>query len=386
MLKVAIGHSNDPDSEMAITEVLEQCLEKCSHYSEPPIAGLLLAAIDFDHQMILDRIHETFPNIQLIGGTTDGELSSELQFHQDSLVFTLFCSADLQIQAGVGRHLSQDALVAAHQAIHQAQGKQEQQPKLCLTIPEGMGYDSNSLVEGLKAVLGDNFPIFGGATADQQRFKTCYQFFGREVLTNAAPVFLFYGNVKFSCGIAHGWQPIGKVAKLTQVGQNTIVEIDDQPALDLYDYYLQGLQPSPEYPLAIFEDHESDQFYLRSPIGSDRERGEIAFLTNLPVNTKVQIAFASHDDVLTATQTSFKIARDRYPGEHPEVALIFTCCTRRQILGTRTEEECKWINELSDENLAFAGFYTYGEIGPAETGGIVRLHHESFITLLLGTR
>ena len=57
MLKVTIGHSKDPDSESAISEIIEQCLEQCNADTPHPIAGLLLAAIDFDHQLILDRIH-----------------------------------------------------------------------------------------------------------------------------------------------------------------------------------------------------------------------------------------------------------------------------------------------------------------------------------------
>jgi hypothetical protein len=383
MLKVAVGHSNDPDSEVAVLEVIEQCLAQLSE-DTPPIAGLLLAAIDFEHQLILDRICDQFPNIALIGGTTDGEISSQLQFHQDSLVLTLFCSNDVQIQAGVGRHLSQDTLAGTLQSVTEAKGTNVQIPKLCLTIAEGMGYDCNAVVESLHQALGETFPVFGGATADQQRFDKSYQFFGREVLTDAVTVLLVYGDVKFSCGVAHGWQPIGKSAHLTKVGPNKVLEIDGDRALDLYDYYLKGLKPSPEYPLAIFEE-DGEQFYLRSPIGSDRETGEIEFLTNLPVNSKVQVASTSRDDVLVATQDSFKTALDRYPGpQDPEFALIFSCCTRRQILGTRTEEECQLINQLAPTNLSFMGFYTYGEIGPSETDGPVRLHHETFITLLLG--
>ncbi len=78
MLKVAVGHSNDPDSQLAIDEVLEQCISSLA--GEIPKAGLLFAAIDFDHALILQRIHQTFPDIELIGGTTDGEISSFLSF------------------------------------------------------------------------------------------------------------------------------------------------------------------------------------------------------------------------------------------------------------------------------------------------------------------
>ncbi len=57
MLHVAVGHSNDPDSESAIAEILAQCAETLA--GEIPNAGILISAIDFDHQLILDRIYET---------------------------------------------------------------------------------------------------------------------------------------------------------------------------------------------------------------------------------------------------------------------------------------------------------------------------------------
>ncbi len=384
MLKVTVGHSNDPDSESAISEVIEQCLAQQDSDTPAPIAALLLAAIDFDHQLILDYIHDKFPDIALIGGTTDGEMSSKLQFSQDSLVLTLFYSDNIQIQAGLGLNLSHDPVAGAAEAVAYGKGQNTEIPKLCLTIVEGIGCDSNAAVEGLKAVLGDRFPIFGGATADQQQFKMSYQFFGREVLTDAITLLFLYGDLQFSCGIVHGWKLIGKVATLTEVSSNSVVKIDGKSATDLYESYLHGLEPSPEYPLAIFE--ESGEFYLRLPVGSNRETGKINFLTNLPTNTQVQVAHATREDILAATQDSFKIAFDRYPGVEPDVALLFSCFARRLILGTRTQEECQWVSKLSQQELPFVGFYTYGEIGPMEIGGEVRLHRETFITLLLGTR
>jgi hypothetical protein len=100
MLKVAVGHSNDPDSQSAIDEVLEQCISSLA--GEIPKAGLLFAAIDFDHALILQRIHQAFPDIELIGGTTDGEISSVLEFQQDSLTLMVFCSDEIEIRQELG--------------------------------------------------------------------------------------------------------------------------------------------------------------------------------------------------------------------------------------------------------------------------------------------
>jgi hypothetical protein len=118
MFKVAVGHSNDPDSLEAIDEILEQCQQTLD--GEIPQAGILFAAIDFDHSLILQRINETFPNIELIGGTTDGEVSSILEFQQDSLTLMLFCSDEIEIRAAVGRNVSQSPVEIASQSVEES--------------------------------------------------------------------------------------------------------------------------------------------------------------------------------------------------------------------------------------------------------------------------
>ena len=50
MFKVAVGHSNDPDSLEAINETIEQCQQSLD--GEIPQAGILFAAIDFEHSLI----------------------------------------------------------------------------------------------------------------------------------------------------------------------------------------------------------------------------------------------------------------------------------------------------------------------------------------------
>ncbi|MGB7414772.1 MAG: hypothetical protein WA902_11250, partial [Thermosynechococcaceae cyanobacterium] len=70
MLKIAVGHSNDPDSAEAVNEVIAQCQADLA--GQPPQAGILCAAFDFDHALILERLNHAFPDLELIGGTTDG--------------------------------------------------------------------------------------------------------------------------------------------------------------------------------------------------------------------------------------------------------------------------------------------------------------------------
>ena len=54
MFKVVVAHSNDPDSVEAVAEILEQCLESLA--GETPQAGILFAACDFDHSLMVMKI------------------------------------------------------------------------------------------------------------------------------------------------------------------------------------------------------------------------------------------------------------------------------------------------------------------------------------------
>lgn len=186
MFKVAIGHSNDPDSLEAIAEVVEQCLHSLA--GEIPQAGLLFAAIDFEHSLILEQIYQQFPQLELIGGTTDGELSSTLGFQEDSLTLMLFCSDEIEIHAGIGEAISQSSTAAVQQAISQAKAKTNQDISLCLALADGLTSCGVAIVKILKQELGTNIPLFGGLTADRLNFQRTYQFCGKKVYTDAIAI------------------------------------------------------------------------------------------------------------------------------------------------------------------------------------------------------
>ncbi len=393
MLRAVVGHSNDPDSRSAITEVLEQCDK--SLLGELPKAGILFAAIDFDHALILDEIHQIYPELELIGGTTDGEMSSILGFEQDSLSLMLFCSDKITIRAGIGREISKDLNAAISMAVDRANLGCQDQIKLCITMPDSLTTSAVPVLEGLKQVLGKQVPIFGGLTADQWRFKQTYQFFHTEVCSDAIPILLFSGSVLFSHGIASGWNPIGKKGQITKVDRNVVYEIDGKPALDFYHHYLGQVPPSSEYPLAVFEaDSEyplavfeagKEPCYMRAPSGVyDLVSGSITFFGDIPDQAIVQITETTHENILSASQTSMMQAMENYPGQMPAAALFFSCASRRQILGSRTKEEYMRTQTDSTKALPSCGFYTNGEIAPLKQQGLSYFHNETFITLLLG--
>jgi hypothetical protein len=387
MLKVVVGHSDDPDSQDAILEVLEQCVNDLAGVI--PQAGILFTAIDFEHELILKEINQVFPEIDLIGCTTDGEASSVLGFQQDSLTLMLFCSNTVEISAGVGYGAKENPFAAAVQAVQQATAKMTNIPKLCITVPasyteSGSTTNGELILQGLKLALGSQMPILGGTAGDQFRFQKTYQFFHNQVLTDSLPVLIFSGDIKFSYGIACGWQPIGRKSIVTKSLGTVLYEIDGSTAMEYYQRYLGDRPPTAEYPLAVYEG-DSDRYYMRVPNTYDLETGSINFLGNVPENAIVQVTDIRRDEVIAAAETSLQNALANYPGTEPEAILLFSCCCRRWLLGTRAKEEYQLVKNALPQAIPICGFYTYGEFAPLEPHGSSYYHQETFVTLLLGT-
>jgi hypothetical protein len=384
MFSAIVGHSEETDAGAIAEELLDTCKSRLG--GTAPSAGLLFAAIDFDHQTLLCEINRAFPGIELIGCTTDGEISSELGFREDSAVLMLFASDSVDITAGVGRGLSKDVAGACRTAIDAAKAKTNRQPRLCISTPEGLTAEGQSITAALQETVGREIPVFGALAGDQWRLKSTRQFCGTEVLNDAVPALLFSGDFTFSYGVAYGWHQVGEVGRVTRATGATVYEIDGAPAIDFYRKYLgPAAKPTAELPLAILNPRDGIE-YLRASWGVvDEATGAVTFLAAVPDGARVRLTIADRDAILNGCAESLAIAKSNLPvGAEPTAALFFSCAARKILLGTRTEEELGLIRSGLDAALPVGGFYGYGEISPHmgdPTGS--KYHNESFVSLLI---
>ena len=384
MFEAYVGHSNDPDSSAAIAEVLQQCQTGLA--GKTPQAGVLFAAMDFDHSLILGQIQATFSGIELIGSTTNGEMSSVLGFQEDSLTLLVFCTDRLEIKAGLGRGLAQNTPLAVKEAIASATSQLSTPAQLCLTFPESIMVNGVSVLSALKQGLGTQLPILGAMAADDYNFTQTYQFFNSEVVSDAVPILLFAGELAYSHGVASGWQPLGKCGRVTKVVGNVILEIDGNRALDFYEHYLgDGGETTgyAVYALAVFE-VEQENFYLRAPSSYDATAGTLTFFSDIPVGARVQITQAARTEIVAAADTSLQQALEAYPGRSPAAALLISCAARRRLLGTQASAEYESIKAKLPPNLPCCGLYSFGEISPLDRASETQFHNQTFVTLLLG--
>jgi len=387
MLKVAVGHSEQIDAEDIMEEIVEQVEERLDGLT--PQAGLMFAAVDFEYEEILSAIQEKWPGVQIIGCTTDGELTSQLGFAEDSISLALFASDTIDITTGVGRNVSQDIGKAAQEAVAQAKEGTTKDPAFAIITPVSLTTSSEQIVMSFREALGSDTMLFGANAADQWQLKETTQFYGGEAVMDAVPLILFSGPVVFSGGVHSGWKPIGKSGKVTKAEANTVFEIDGAPALEFYKNLL-GPEaiPTGDRPLAVLTD-EGGIACLRASVEQyDPETGSVTFFGDIAEGATVQITVANRNEILEGTRASVQQAHEAFPsGKTPDAAIFFSCAGRKLLLGTKTEEEYTILKEeLGGEDIPAIGFYGYGEIGPAMEGDAgCEFHNETFVTVLIGS-
>ncbi len=384
MFFVAVAHSDEFDVPAILEDIERQCAAQLA--GRRPRAAILFAAIDIEHEALLAGLAMLWPGLELIGCTTDGEISSIHGFREDSASLILFGSDTVTIKAGLGRNAGADVDAACRQAVAGAVSDASRLARFCIALPDSMTASSQHIVTLLKRALGEEVPIFGGGAADQWRMKSTHQFFGTEVLSDAVPILVFSGPMRLSFAVASGWKPVGEPGLVTRSSGPVVEEIDGRPSIEFFRRRLgAAASPTPEWPLAILGETGEVQ-YLRAPSGFADERvGSTAHVGDVPQGALVQIAIANRDAILEGCRSAVRGAFAAYPhGRAPEAALIFSCAARKLLLGTRTSEEVSIVREVLGEDLPVCGFYGYGEIGPPTASTSAQYHNETFVCLLIG--
>lgn len=387
MLRMAVGHSDDIDLDAALATVFAEC--EAALDGATPTAGLLMAAWEADHRSIVDAVRARYPGIELAGSTTAGEMSSVMGFKEDSIALTLFASDTVEITAGLGLGLRSDARAATQAAVDQARAKATLEPSLCIAMPAiGLG-QAGEILDGLRAALGTNVPILGGGAAHEDPSQNPADGVSRQVVDDtlaegAIAILLFSGPLEFSFGVQTGWRGVGQRATVTRTAPGGVLEIGGRPAVEFYDRYLGVGQPPIGNPLAVFEPDTPD-FYLRTPTTFDRESGLVAFLGDIPEGATVQITVAATDEIVDGARASIAEALSSFPGGRtPDGALLYSCVTRRFLLGTRAGREIEQVREELGSEVPVAGFYCVGEIAPMPRADGSQFHNATMVAVLLG--
>lgn len=253
-------------------------------------------------------------------------------------------------------------------------------PKTVLLISDGLIVNGSELVAGLVSALPDGLPISGGLAGDGAQFTRTFVTIGAEVATGRVVAVGLWGeHLTITYGCAGGWEPFGPIRTITRSKGSTVYELDGQPTLELYRNYL-GEKAS-ELPAAALlfplriRDPEGPSELARTILAIDDVEQSMRFAGDMPEGWSAQMMRTTIDRLVDGAVDAAEQASQPVPTGADSLALAVSCVGRRLVLGDRTDEELEACLDALGSHTALRGFYSYGEISPAD--GYVGLHNQT---------
>ncbi len=388
-MQTAIGHSENPHATQALEEIIGQCrleLGGCT----PAFGIFFTSRMEMDFSSALGRIQDEWPDMQIVGCTTDGEISDCLPCTVDSLGLMVVYSERLRFSIGMGEGLSREPERAVRQALAEAAQGANGQPQLGIAFCDALETTGVDFQDLLNTVIGLDFPLFGGKAGDNYRLVKTFQFCGRRVASDAFVVALVSGPVSFTSGFGTGHTMLGRPFSVTGSKGNVLYEVEGMPALDFFEKYLgRNTKEYQQFPLAVLlGDSDTDDFILRDLMYVNHDEKSLLFCNTFPRNPRIRLTQFTNSGLIAAAAHTTSEALSRYEGNCPDLALLCPCTSRRHILGNQAREEHDKLLEFRAENpeMRIFGMYAYGEIGPLRTGREILFHDATYALLLLGER
>ncbi len=393
MIKAAVGiQQNTAEPRKAACDAVHEAVAKLDG-GKPDII-FMFSSIKYDQKELIAGAKSEAPGIPIVGGTAAGEITSWVSMY-DAVNVMAITSDQITFHVGCGAGVAKDSFMAGSEAaksVIDANGGKK--PDIFIMIPDGMTGNGAAIVEGVKSVLGENFPIIGGSTGDDYLFQKTYEYCNGKLLTDSVIGIGISGNFSYGFGVRHGWEPVGLPLTVTKADGVVLKEINHEPALKVYqDYFGKSAsdlikQPLARmaytYPLGIAV-VGSDELLIRDPVVANK-KGEITMAAAIPEGTSIRLMIGDRDAAIRAAKTAAGIAREQLEGHPARFAIMFNCMARNKLLGVRCNDENKEVEAALGKNIPMIGFYTYGEQGPllGKKGTPAYFHNETMTMFVVG--
>ncbi len=248
-----------------------------------------------------------------------------------------------------------------------------------LVFSDGLKVNGSDLVSGLRAALPPNVTLSGGLSGDGDAMKDTVVCHAGRVSGALITALGFYGPITVGLGSVGGWDAFGPIRRVTKAENGTLFELDGEPALALYKRYLghhaDALPASAFlFPLEVMRPGSTEPV-VRTVISIDEAAGSMTFAGDMPVGARAQLMRANFERIINAGEAAAE--HSLVTGHTPDLAVLISCVGRRRILRQRTEEELEAVRAVIGESVTATGFYSYGELAPAQRGAPCQLHNQT---------
>lgn len=347
----------------------------------PHLVTVFGATKYFEDKTLGKCLKEFFPNAQIIGCSTAGEISED-GVTDNSLVISGVHFNTPQLKSSFATYTGLDGSKAGGEAL--AKNLAAADLNGLFVIGQGLDINGSELIAGLKQHLSNEVIITGGLAGDAADFKKTFVLCNEHVEQNILAGIGFYGkNVRIGFGSMGGWEPFGPVRRVTQAKANVLYSLDGEPALGVYKKYLgdhaKGLPGTGLlFPFALLKENGDQTGLIRTILAVDEAAGSLTFAGDIPENSIVRLMTARNNNLVNGASGAAQWALSTLGDEKPQdaFAILVSCVGRKLVMADDIEDEVDAVKSIMQTGIV-TGFYSYGEICPFGYVADCKLHNQT---------
>ena len=280
---------------------------------------------------------------------------------------------------GLARGLRTDSRAAGQQVAQGLSSDLGADAVGLFIFPDGTTVNFDDFFAGLEGNLpSDRFlPIWGGGAGDNLALVQTYQYCDDEIVSDGVAYALLSGMARPVSVIGIGYVPIGGERMVTRSQGNVIYEIDGKPTLEVLQEYLPDSALAENWQsyaitfalcfraLSYMKDEE---YFVQTILSVDETDGSAIVQTEVQEGTSVWLSSRDQEKVTTGLDRVVYRIKQELGGNQPK--LVFQCdCVSRGKTMFREQEKMRLLRQFPQAvcpDVPWAGFYTYGEIGPVD--------------------
>lgn len=395
-IKASVGMSYGEDPYIVGVKACQDAIDQLGEKN--PDLLIVFSSVKYDQEKMLKGVRSVAPQAVLIGSSTSGEITTGGPVKEKSVAIMAIKSPEIKYFTGVGENIAENPRAAGKMAADKVKAQAKEGLKAFMMLPDVLVGNGADIVRGVLDSLGAHFPVVGGASGDDFAFKKTYQYVNDQIYSGAVVGLGLSGNFKIGIGVKHGWIPIGEPMTVTKSEGAVIHEINDAPAVKIYEDYF-GQEESKvlhtealaklaiTYPLGM-RVVGSDELLIRDPITVD-DKGSITCAAEIPEGSEIRLMIGSREAAVKVAKIAAEDAVAQLDGSTPKAVIIFNCIARNKLFGDKSGDEIDAIQEAVGKQVPLIGFYTYGEQAPL--GGEVKniekcnsaFHNETVVICVL---
>ncbi len=238
------------------------------------------------------------------------------------------------------------------------------------------GVDIAQLVAGLKNEI--KAPIVGGAASQPWGpMVQTFQYFCDDVVSNSAGAMAITGPFDVQTAHTHGATQAGIEMTVTRAKGNTLLELDGQPALDVWSEMIDtsatnSVDDTAAWAIGVQRQAVGDgkpEWSVLAAFGFDHDTKGVVVQSSIPEGTVLMFHHRTAEAVLKGAARMGEELRERLVNKTVRAVLGFECGARTSpFLGpSATNQEHENLQKSVSKDAAWLGMLAWGELVPSAT-------------------